>query len=323
MRVFTIEQLGAAANDLGGHVRFRQELPEQQPVLAGWQEVQPLGCGLVLYLSQSRDLVDADSQNLLPAGITAAFLLQGKADVSLARDRVRFDAGQVGQCAMLVNLTEADVFQRHWQSDRQETKVCLSFTPAWFEQFADEASLGGRQLQQFSRNHWQDRHWQPSLSLLQRARQLFSDTTAAAPLVRRMQRESFALELASDILLGIEAPPRPRRLAAHLEQCLARLKEWLDSGEADQLGIAQMARTLGTNPVDLQNGFRLRNGTTIAAYLRRQRLERACQGLQQGLSVDQAASLAGYEHASSFSAAFKRQYGVAPSQVGISMAARP
>ena len=57
------------------------------------------------------------------------------------------------------------------------------------------------------------------------------------------------------------------------------------------------------------------HGTTIAAYLRRQRLARAYQAMrQQGLSVEDAASLAGYEHLSSFSAAFKRQYGFPPSQ---------
>ncbi|MBQ1558305.1 MAG: helix-turn-helix domain-containing protein, partial [Pseudomonas sp.] len=61
--------------------------------------------------------------------------------------------------------------------------------------------------------------------------------------------------------------------------------------------------------------FRSRNGTTIAAYLRRQRLARAYQAMrQQGLSVEDAANLAGYEHLSSFSAAFKREYGFPPSQ---------
>lgn len=35
---------------------------------------------------------------------------------------------------------------------------------------------------------------------------------------------------------------------------------------------------------------------------------------RHGLSVEAAATLAGYEHRSSFSAAFKREYGFAPLQ---------
>lgn len=116
-------------------------------------------------------------------------------------------------------------------------------------------------------------------------------------------------------LRSIDTPPN-KRLGSHLERCLARLKEWLNSGEADALSIADMARQLGTNPVDLQNAFRSRNGITIAAYLRHQRLARAYQAMsQKGLSVEEATSLANYEHISSFSAAFKRHYGFPPSLV--------
>ena len=40
-------------------------------------------------LCNSRDLVDASSDNRLAPGITAAFLLQGEAEVSLPRQRLQ------------------------------------------------------------------------------------------------------------------------------------------------------------------------------------------------------------------------------------------
>lgn len=315
MTVFTCGQLSDVAHNLGGNLHFQRELPGELPVLDGEQQVQILGDGLVLYFSQSRDLVDASSQNRLAPGITAAFLLSGEAEVSLPHQRLHFDARPGGQRAMLVNLTDADQFQRHWQRERQETKVCLSITPGWLQHFAFASQLCSDNLLRFSRNHWQNLPWQPSAEILQRAHQLLARDAGLPPLLQRLQRESFALDLASDILRGIDAPPQ-RRLGSHLERCLVRLKDWLDSGEADALSIADMARQLGTNPVDLQNAFRSRNGITIAAYLRRQRLARAYQAMRhQQLSVDAAASLAGYEHISSFSAAFKREYGFPPSQL--------
>lgn len=192
--------------------------------------------------------------------------------------------------------------------------MCLSITPDWLQHFALGSQLRSDALLRFSRSHWHNLPWQPSVDILQRAHQLLERDASLPPLMQRLQRESFALDLACDILRGIDAPPE-KRLGSHLERCLLRLKEWLDSGEADTLSIADMARQLGTNPVDLQNAFRSRNGITIAAYLRRQRLARAYQAMrQQGLSVEEAANLAGYEHLSSFSAAFKREYGFPPSQ---------
>lgn len=314
MTVFTCGQLSDVAHGLGGNLHFARELPGELPVLDGEQHVQTLHDGLVLYLSHSRDLVDASSHNRLAPGITAAFLLHGEAEVSLPRQRLHFDARHSGQRAMLLNLTDADQFQRHWLSGRQETKICLSLTPDWLQRFAFSSQLRSDNLQRLSRSHWQHLAWQPSAETFQRAQQLLAQDADQPPLLQRLQRESFALDLASDILRSIDQPAE-KRLGSHLQRRLLRLKDWLDSGAANHLSIAQMAKQLGTNPVDLQNGFRARNGITIAAYLRRQRLEQAYQAIrQQGLSIDDAANLAGYQHISSFSSAFKRQYGFPPSQ---------
>ena len=315
MRVLTFGQLDKATRDLGGNLRFRHELPADQPVLSGWQQVLPLGNGLVLYLSQSEDLIDACSQNLLSPGITAAFLVQGQADVGIAGQRLCFDTYSGRQRAMLINLTESDQFQRHWQTGRRETKISLSFSPVWFEQFTDDCGLCSGNLLQFRRVHWQSLSWQPAPDILQRGARLAVESHSSNPLVQRLQCEGFALDMAADILRSIDASPRQKRFGAHLENCLVRLKDWLDSGEADGLSIAQMAKALATNPVDLQNGFRIRNGITIAAYLRKTRLEQAFQALRKlDVSVEEAAAMAGYEHVSSFSAAFRKMYGFPPSQ---------
>lgn len=315
MQVSTYGQLSASAHNLGGDLRFDRDLPGDMPVLVGTQSVLALDSGLVLYLSKSADLVDARSQNLLSPGIMAAFLLEGQADVSLGHERVYCDAGRESQRAILVNLTDQDQFQRHWQAGRQETKLCLSFSPAWFERCADADSLCSARLLQFRRSHWQSLPWQPSAEILQRAHRLLGSHDGHAPFIRRLQYESFTLDLATEILLSIDATGRAPRTGGRLACCVARLKEWLDSGTADHLGISQMARELGTNAVDLQNGFRERHGTTIAAYLRRMRLEKAYRAIrQEGISVDEAAELAGYAYVSSFSSAFKREYGFPPSR---------
>ena len=67
-----------------------------------------------------------------------------------------------------------------------------------------------------------------------------------------------------------------------------------------------------SGPRETTRGFSLYNlpVTETAASLNARRALMS----RKSLSVEEAASLAGYEHLSSFSAAFKREYGFPPSQ---------
>jgi AraC-like DNA-binding protein len=315
MQPFTSGQLRSAASALGGEVRFAQPVADEQTVLLGAQQVQVLQSGLVLYLSQSRDLLDNHSQNLLLPGITASFLLQGHTELRLGQQRWQLDARQPQQRAMLLNLTDCAAFERRWQCGREEHKVSLSFSRQWLAQFIHSSPQCASRFAQFSLAHLDHLPWQPSPAIVQRAQALLSQAPASG-LIQQLQRESFALDLASEILQSVEQPSAGKRLSQHLQQCVLRLKDWLDSGEANHLSIAELAKRLGSNPVDLQSAFRQRHGSTIAAYLRQMRLQHAHHALrQQRMSVEDAASLAGYEHLSSFSSAFKRQFGYPPSQL--------
>jgi AraC-like DNA-binding protein len=66
----------------------------------------------------------------------------------------------------------------------------------------------------------------------------------------------------------------------------------------------------------LQRHFRAMWGTTVAQYLREGRLSRARLALERdGISVAQAACIAGYGSAANFATAFRRRFGVPPGQV--------
>jgi AraC-like DNA-binding protein len=65
----------------------------------------------------------------------------------------------------------------------------------------------------------------------------------------------------------------------------------------------------------LQRGFQALFRTAIMRYLKQQRLQLAEQLLRQGnRSVVEVALLFGYGHLGHFATAFKRQFGIAPSQ---------
>ncbi|MBD2253338.1 AraC family transcriptional regulator [Nostoc parmelioides] len=79
--------------------------------------------------------------------------------------------------------------------------------------------------------------------------------------------------------------------------------------------LSELAQQVGVSVSTLHRGFTTLFNTTVMGYLAQQRLQKAeillCQGNYQ---VSEVANLVGYSHLSRFAAAFKRQYGITPSQ---------
>ena len=80
------------------------------------------------------------------------------------------------------------------------------------------------------------------------------------------------------------------------------------------LSLDELSRELLTSRTRLCSAFRQETGESLGAYVRRSKLERACQLLERsGLNVSEVAHCVGYSRASSFTVAFERAYGIPPS----------
>ena len=76
----------------------------------------------------------------------------------------------------------------------------------------------------------------------------------------------------------------------------------------------EIAARMGVSATTLNGCFAKLYGMTIAAYVRRRRMECACEFLSAGESVSAVAFKVGYSNPSKFAAAFKRETGVSPSE---------
>lgn len=75
----------------------------------------------------------------------------------------------------------------------------------------------------------------------------------------------------------------------------------------------EMVQALGIGKSRLKRCFKWLHGYTITDYLLRIRMQQAQQLLKNGgMSISQVAGEVGYDHPSSFAAAFKRQFGMSP-----------
>jgi AraC-like DNA-binding protein len=138
---------------------------------------------------------------------------------------------------------------------------------------------------------------QPSRSLWYRAKSL--------EFVALMTDELVETERAGEAALSAHDIDR-------LERARRRLIERLDASPT----LAELAREAGFSETKLKVAFRALFGTSVFAYLRRARMEEARRLLsKRGCAVTEAAQRVGYANPSKFAVAFRREFGMSPSEV--------
>lgn len=110
---------------------------------------------------------------------------------------------------------------------------------------------------------------------------------------------------------GSERAEGTRASARLATEAAALMEQALDAGT--QLGVDEAAARLYVSRSKLCAVFKAEMGEGLAAFARRQRIERACELLaDNSLSVSQVAAQLGYRRQSAFSQAFKQARGISP-----------
>ncbi|QLF93562.1 helix-turn-helix transcriptional regulator [Pseudomonas sp. ABC1] len=298
---------------LGGPPSFDRELAQDEAVLQGELRTHTLASGLIIHLARVRDLQDMGSHNLLQPGIKATFLLDGQTRLAYGRNDYLLDSRKAP--AVLLGLAEEDRFSRAWSRQRHEAKVCLTLSEQWLERLALSGESAGW-LARFRREHLSECPWTPSASALEMARQLLLAPQLDAGLLD-LYLESRCLPIVFELLERITGTQaRPTALSTRQRQRVERLRQFLDSGEADGLGLQRIAAHNGFNVIDMQRLFSQAQGTTVFAYMKERRMQMARRALlEDGLSVALAAEVAGFGNPANFATAFKRRFGVSPSKL--------
>lgn len=110
------------------------------------------------------------------------------------------------------------------------------------------------------------------------------------------------------------ADAQPHVILTHAQMGIAHAAhDELEASLALPHDARRIAARLGVSAATLNNYFSRVYGTTVAAYLRRRRVEAAAELLAGGASVAEAAVQVGYANPSKFAAAFKHLMGSSPS----------
>ncbi|WP_246221712.1 helix-turn-helix transcriptional regulator [Marichromatium bheemlicum] len=142
---------------------------------------------------------------------------------------------------------------------------------------------------------------------------------AATRLAQRIQQpdplllHAAALEYLGWLLHGLSPDERNPRTPLRERRCLLAARDRLLSNLSEAPTIAELAQDTGLNQLKLKQGFKALFGTSIYALFQQHRMDRARQLLRQH-SVTETALMLGYSNISHFSAAFRKQFGVLPSE---------
>lgn len=136
---------------------------------------------------------------------------------------------------------------------------------------------------------------------------------------KRMYLQAKVFELVAMHLDLISADQQPIHDTPGLKpETIARIhhaKEILTTQLEHPPSLCELAQQVGISVRTLHRGFTTLFNTTVVGYLTQQRLQKAEMLLRQGdRKVAEVANLVGYGHLGNFAAAFKRQYGITPSQ---------
>ncbi|KAA5919830.1 helix-turn-helix transcriptional regulator [Achromobacter xylosoxidans] len=237
-------------------------------------------------------------------------VLDGRIDVSYGRAALNLVRGQ-GADAGLVMLREPEECRRVVRGGESSRRVSIGVSRQWLEQSLGETAVIAP--------HLATRCWSASTRIRLLAEQLLSPP----PMPRQLGSlylECRAIELVIEALSHGRAGDchgtDPMPLPAAVHRRMVDLTHWLRRHADQPLSIDQIARHMNTTATTLQRHFRQALGITVFDFLQHERLRLARHALEsEGVSVTQAAAMAGYANPGSFSTAFRRHFGLTPNQV--------
>ncbi|WP_118134689.1 AraC family transcriptional regulator [Oceanicella sp. SM1341] len=297
---------------------FRASRPGGAP-LSGRHSMTELRRGLAVHTLDATTTEAFETRVTRAPGVVLHCFTAGEARASLGGRPMELGRAPGAPVqVVLTALTEPADFVRRAEPGDYMRKVNIKLSPEWMAgngfdlAGAGQAGLRERLAAPFTRLAWQaDAH---TLATFERLAALGEGDTPCL----RLEREALTLSLVAGALGRIgEAPPeRDALLRPHERRRLARMEAFVAESHGPLPGLADIAAEGGVSLSSMRRLFQAAHGTSVVAWARAERLERARAALErETVTVSEAATLAGYGSPANFATAFRRQFGFPPSDL--------
>lgn len=311
-----VERVGRGADGYVLHDGAADDAADDAAVmLEGDFSISEFRSGLNIHVTDAFERRDLSTVITVRPAVTVSVIVEGTINATLDGQPVL--SGGTGVRGKIWCATRPATLERAVRRGELVRKVNISVSPNWLRAYATEEGQMPPALQRFSTRHLAMVDWTPGPASIRRAEDILAEHGDARMLSRLaleiralgILREAFSLFGLADDPAAPEAGADPRDMVR-----ARRVHDFIDAHISDPLSLAAIAGATGMSLSTLQRVFKAAYGVTVVEHLRIRRLERAREALLgEGLSIQQAAHLAGYTSAANFATAFKRLFGYPPS----------
>ncbi|MGJ3259206.1 MAG: helix-turn-helix transcriptional regulator [Rhodospirillales bacterium] len=272
--------------------------------------------GLRVHATDTLEAHDLSTQTTVNPELTIAVFLEGLVQMDL--DGKRICLGDPKQpLGHAWTVTRQVPSRRISKKGTRIRKVLISAPHDWIKSYLDDLPEDGAAITSFMHSHREDARWTPSKRVLALCEQILNPS-AAPQVIQRMNIESKAIEIFSEglsALAGLADDDAHDGASVRAINRAQTIRNYVLEHIEDELSLRQIARELGLSVESMQRAFKTAYGGTIVDFIREYRLHQARQALiSEGISISEAAYRAGYSNPANFSTAFKKLFGLTPSE---------
>lgn len=308
---------------------FSPRIGEDTVLLRGVLNSVRLRPGLIMHASDVTELRDVDVRTEVQSGVSFLYFSYGKVDVRFGETDFHMGTGISGGTgddanapprgeprAFIVNRAEPDVFSRKIRTGTRIRKLLITVTPEWLDAGGLSSVSGPNSLHWLLNEHLSSFAFIPSPRLQSLVEHII-DPPAMPEAVRNLYLESRAIDVVAEMIASAVPDHDDQTILGRIERLnLDAALEFIDANPEQVLSIEEIARHVGISASSLQRLFKKGRGCSVFDHVRQRRMEKALKALQtSSIPIAQAAHIAGYSSPANFATAFRKMFGVVPSQV--------
>lgn len=310
--------LEQAAQIVGTHFRIRSPgAAHDGEALTGQYRLIDLRPGLVVHATDTVELHDLTTEVVQRPGLTCSLILEGDIDFELGGRHFALSAnrkGKPGPCGQFLLREQPELFVRRSRRGMHVRKVNITVTLGYLKTIVpDVKSL----LHALAGTHMAHAYWEPSAHAIALAEQILHPPGLPGRLDRlHLENRVTGLLLESFSGLAEFGPEDTATIHPRDRRRVEAACDYLDARPGDHVTLEEVAREVGASVSTLQRLFHTVHGTSVYDYVRERKLLKARFALEVGdASVSAAAHIAGYTSPANFATAFKRRFGLSPSEL--------
>ena len=279
--------------------------------------------GVMLQVFDGAEAIDTCAYVEFSPGLVLSVVLEGNITLVLDGDEREIETTDSQAAAFAVNIGRTDQHERTLARVNKARKINITLPLNWIKSQLKNCGLMESSTLGFVGQHLNFKQWDIQQSDLSIAEQIIN-TKSSTSWSNKLQLEALTLQLASKFIEKIQAnnqqkldqqmlpTRRSMQKAVIIKSKIDERIQKLNSPE-ERLTLEDIASSLGMSSSNLQRLFKSTYKQTIVEYVRTTQLEKAKDALiHQGITIGEAAYIAGYKYTPNFAIAFKRMFGIAP-----------